>query len=53
MQSHETVTFAFFSLDLTEMVKLFAITVLYKSDKTVQKKAAYELSSFGFFQRSG
>ena len=37
----------------SEMVKLFAITVLYKGDKAVQKKAAYELSSFGFFQRSG
>ncbi|XP_064382443.1 synaptobrevin homolog YKT6-like isoform X2 [Halichondria panicea] len=35
------------------MVKIFSITILYKSAKPVQKKASYELSSFGFFQRSG
>lgn len=35
------------------MVKLFAINVFYKGLKPVQKKASYDLSSFGFFQRSG
>lgn len=35
------------------MVKLFAISVFYKGLKPVQKKAAYDLSSFGFFQRTG
>lgn len=35
------------------MVKLYSINVFYKGVKPVQKKAAYELTSFGFFQRSG
>lgn len=35
------------------MVKLYSINVYYKASKPVYKKAAYELSSFGFFQRSG
>lgn len=35
------------------MVKLFSINVFFKDVKPVQKKAAYDLSSFGFFQRSG
>jgi hypothetical protein len=34
------------------MVKLFAINVFYKDLKPMQKKATYDLSSFGFFQRS-
>lgn len=34
------------------MVRLYSINVYYKDVKPVQKKAAYELSSFGFFQRS-
>ncbi|XP_003383349.1 PREDICTED: synaptobrevin homolog YKT6-like [Amphimedon queenslandica] len=35
------------------MVRLFAINVFYKGLKPIQKKASYELSSFGYFQRSG
>ena len=37
-----------------EMVRLYAITVYYKTEpsKALEKKAAYELSSFGFFNRS-
>lgn len=34
------------------MVKLFAIGVYYKGLKPIHKKASYDLSSFGFFQRS-
>ena len=34
-------------------MKLFAITIFYKGAKPVQKKASYDLSTFGFFQRSG
>ncbi|KAL5470883.1 hypothetical protein EMCRGX_G028930 [Ephydatia muelleri] len=34
------------------MVRLYAINIFYKDFKPVQKKAAYELSSFGFFQRN-
>jgi synaptobrevin family protein YKT6 len=34
------------------MVRLFALHVFYKGIKPIQKKASYELSSFGFFQRS-
>jgi synaptobrevin family protein YKT6 len=36
------------------MVRLYAISVFYKPDlsKAIEKKAAYELSSFGFFNRS-
>lgn len=34
-------------------MKLFAISVFYKGVKPVHKKATYELSSFGFFQRGG
>lgn len=35
------------------MVKLYAIVVLYKTSTDVRiLKAAYELQSFGFFQRS-
>ena len=36
------------------MVRLYAITVYYKTEpsKALEKKAAYELSSFGFFNRS-
>lgn len=33
-------------------MKLYAITVLYKSSKVQTLKAAYDLSSFGYFQRS-
>ena len=38
----------------SRMVRLYAISVLYKPDlsKAIEKKAAYELSSFGFFNRS-
>ena len=35
-----------------KMVRLYSINVFYKGAKPVQKKASYELSSFGFFQRS-
>ena len=36
------------------MVRLYAISVYYKPDpsKALEKKAVYELSSFGFFNRS-
>jgi len=34
------------------MVRLYSINVFYKGVKPVQKKASYELSSFGFFHRS-
>ena len=36
------------------MVRLYAISVFYKPEpsKALEKKAAYELSSFGFFNRS-
>jgi synaptobrevin family protein YKT6 len=32
---------------------IYAINVFFKGAKPVHKKASYELSSFGFFQRSG
>ena len=36
------------------MVRLYSISVYYKTEpaKALEKKAAYELSSFGFFNRS-
>lgn len=36
------------------MVRLYAISVYYKTEpsKALEKKATYELSSFGFFNRS-
>ena len=36
------------------MVRLYSISVYYKTDPAtaLEKKAAYELSSFGFFNRS-
>ena len=34
------------------MVKLYSIAVLYRDEKVELLKAAYDLSSFGFFQRS-
>ena len=35
------------------MSQLFALLVLYKEEKSAQiLKAAYDLSSFGYFQRS-
>lgn len=35
------------------MVKLYALSVLYKADNSaVRLKSAYELQGFGFFQRN-
>ncbi|XP_065919443.1 synaptobrevin homolog YKT6-like [Dysidea avara] len=34
-------------------MKLYAINIFYKDETPVHKKASYDLSSFGFFQKSG
>jgi len=34
-------------------MKLYAINIFYKDETPVHKKASFDLSSFGFFQKSG